>query len=88
MANIQVKDYVATVNQYVADIGTDADDIDGDVTRALAKIQALEDSQGQVTDADQALITESLNMLTALKAKTAALNARTAPDAVPTPPTV
>jgi hypothetical protein len=85
MAQVVV-DYVAAVNQYASEIGASVDNVVGDINKLGAKILELENSPDKVTPADQALITESLSLLSGLKAKAQALDEMTAPDEVPPPP--
>lgn len=85
MAQVVV-DYVNEVNAGFAAIGTAVDNVVGDINKLNAKILELENSPDKVTAGDQTLITESLAILSGLKAKAQALDDMTAADAAPEPP--
>lgn len=81
-----VVDYVTAVNEGFAAIGSSVDNVVADINKLNAKILELENSPDRVTAGDQQLITDSLAIMSGLKAKAAALDEMTAPDAVPEPP--
>jgi len=80
-----VSDFAAQVNDSFTKIGASVDGIVGDVQALNDKITALQNSPGTLTPEDQASLDDIQAKAAALSDKLAALDAQTAPAAVPAP---
>ncbi len=81
-----ISDFADKVTASFTSIGTAVDGLTGDIQTLNDKITALQNSSGAITPEDQALLDGIQTQAGAVADKLAALDALTAPAAVPTPP--
>ena len=80
-----ISNYTDEVNTKFTEIGTSVDGIVADVASLKATIDALQNSSGAITPADQALLDQSQAKVAALANRLKALDEATAPAEVPVP---
>lgn len=81
-----ISDYAAKVKQSFTAISAGLDGITGDLVTLNDKITALQNSPGQVTPEDQALLNEVQTLASGLADRVKALDDQTAPPAPPPTP--
>lgn len=82
-----ISDFAARVTQQFADINTEVEGITGDITSLKAKIEQLQNSTGEISAEDQALLNSIENLAGNVATKLKGLNEATAVTPTPDEPT-